>query len=113
MSGNYSKALNESRKAKTFADSINNVFFMVLASARMAEMFLYMNQLDSALYYGHMADDLAHKFWGNGNHFSQHALGQIYFKKGNDELALKYLHEASQSSRNNFLTYNSCLISMG
>ena len=49
MSGNYSKALEESRKAKTIADSINNTFFMALAPARMAEMFLFMDQLDSAL----------------------------------------------------------------
>ena len=106
MSGNYSKALNEYRKAKTIADSINNIFFMVLAPARIAEMFLYMNQLDSALYYGHLADDYAQKFTRNNFH-SQYALGQIYFKKGNIELALKYLREASQSSRINFLTYNS------
>ena len=106
MSGNYSKALNELRSAKSIADSINHTFFMVLAPARMAEMFLFMDQLDSALYYGHMADDYAHKN-SAARYFSQYALGQIYFKKGNMELALKYLREASQSSRNNFLIYNS------
>ena len=106
MSGNYSKALNEYRKAKTISDANNYVFFVVLAPARMAEMFLYMNQLDSALYYGHLADDYAQKFTGS-NFFSQYALGQIYFKKGNKELALKYLREASQSSRINFNTYHS------
>jgi len=106
MSGNYSKALEESRKAKTMADSINHNFFMVLARARMAEMFLFMDQLDSAIYYGHMAEDYAEKNSGAG-YFSKHALGQIYFKKGDMERALKFLREALQSSQVNFLIYNS------
>ncbi len=93
MSNDYSNALNSFSKAKAIADSTNAIFFIIMAQSLISETFLYMNQLDSALNYAQLAYDYAVKFNGNLTH-PLYVLGQIYFEKGNNELALKYLHKA-------------------
>jgi two-component system NtrC family sensor kinase len=93
MLNDYSNALNSFRKAKALADSTNGVFFIVMSQNLISQTFLYMNQLDSALIYAQLAYDYAEIFNGFFIH-PLYALGQIYFEKGNNELALKYLHKA-------------------
>ena len=93
MSNNYPKALDEFRKIEAFADSTNNIFFIIVSRSLMAQTFSDLNQLDSALYYGHLAYDYAQKF-DHTNRDAPYALGVVYFKKENYKVALKYFHEA-------------------
>ena len=97
MSNNYPKALDEFRKIEAFADSTNNIFFIIISRSQMALTFSDLNQLDSALYYGHFAYDYAQKF-DNTNRYAPYALGVVNFKKENYKVALNYFHEAIKFS---------------
>lgn len=106
MSNNYAKALNSNRTVISLADSTNTRFWKIVGRSFLALTFLDMNQIDSALFYGHLSYEFAQKF-NIGITYPEHALGKIYFEKGDHELALKYLHESllSVSATNTRLTF--------
>ncbi len=76
-------------KAIELYKSQKDTFLWALTYENIAEYFYSSNQLDSSLYYAQQADTLRRIYNKlNAKYMTNPLLGAIYFKKGNDSLAL-------------------------
>jgi two-component system, NtrC family, sensor kinase len=94
-SGDYSKALTYNRESMKLADSLNDIGFYTNALNNIADTYLKMNQLDSALYYGQLAyDQPTYQQISFARHRALITLGKIQNGRGNNELALSYFKQS-------------------
>ena len=98
-SKNYHKALSFYKESKKVADSAGDYPFSIIGQASMAETFSLMNQLDSAFYYGDLADDNADRVEVDyPKPYTLRVLGNIYFETGNYGRALAIFRQSLQIS---------------
>ena len=96
-SENYAKALKIYKESKMLFDQARVSRFSTLAEYQIATTLTLMNELDSALYHGQLANEHAEQLkldWVTG--YTRFGLGQIYAKKGNMKLALSYYQGSLQ-----------------
>ena len=88
----YQEALQYYRQTLLTATT-NDSFFRAVAFWRSADIYEHLNIPDSVIYYAKLAEDLANQM---GKMFIVRgvapSLGTAYAKKGNDELAIRYLN---------------------
>ncbi len=74
---------------------INHIDRQMVASMRLADAYLKINQLDTALYFANEADIYSKNsnFRGFYRGLNLSYIGDIYFKKGDNKLAKKYYYE--------------------
>ncbi len=103
LANNYKKALSYMHQALELFDSLDNNFFKQLVETDMGRTFLEMNQLDSAIQYGKLAYQNMIQF-KNENGYTLNALGLIYSKNGDSNLAIDYFRQslAATSKENNY-----------
>jgi len=94
-SKNYANSLSLYKESKRLSDSVHRIDFSVLALVQIAEVYLKMDQLDSALYYAQLAYKNADRLkldWLMNPALL--ILGQIQIMKGNADLGLVYLRQS-------------------
>ncbi len=91
----YAKALPLLRESVVIRDSLNDVDFSLATQNIIAEIYLSMNQPDSALFYCQAAYDksVVRKVWWV-TYRILFTLGKIYQMKGSHELALNYFRQS-------------------
>ena len=97
--GDYNNAILYAYKGKSLIDTIrkrdsNSIFLKELSLSYIGQVYEKFDQLDSALQYMLKAREMDSIYLGNSTEFTTLHLGNVYAKKGNTILALKYFREA-------------------
>src|SRR6185369_1649454 len=94
-SKNYAKSLSLYKESKRLCDSIHDIHFSVLAQSQIGDVYLKMDQLDSALCYAQLAYKNADRLKSNWlMNPALLTLGKIQIVKGNTDLALAYFRQS-------------------
>ena len=94
----YSKCIRYYHQSMEFCKEINNNYLYDIGQSNLLLSYLGLNQLDSALYYGHLAEEYERKYNSDIIPWTLHALGKVYLQQGNRQLALKYLKDGLENS---------------
>jgi signal transduction histidine kinase len=88
---NYKEALSYYHQSRDLSKNSTDTFIYAVSFWRAADAYYNMDMTDSALFNAKKAEDIAKTI---GNNFVQigvsHILGNVYAKRGDDELALQY-----------------------
>jgi signal transduction histidine kinase len=97
----YSKALSLIKESYMFFDSIGDIAFSSMSLNSIGEIFLLMNQPDSAFKYCKQAYDKSIQIEGNwATTYILLNLGKLYDRKGNTDLALSYFRKSLSKASN-------------
>ncbi len=94
----YSKCISYYRQSMEFCKAVNNNYLYDIGQSNLLQAYLGLNQLDSALYYGHLAEEYERKYNSDIIPWTLHSLGLVYLQRGNKQLALKYLKDGLENS---------------
>jgi two-component system, NtrC family, sensor kinase len=94
----YSKCISYYRQSMEFCKAVNNNYLYDIGQSNLLQAYLGLNQLDSALYYGHLAEEYERKYNSDIIPWTLHSLGLVYLQRGNRQLALKYLKDGLENS---------------
>ena len=94
----YSKSIRYYHQSMEFCREVNNNYLYNIGQSNLLESYLGLNQLDSALYYGHLAEKYERKYNSDIIPWTLHSLGKVYLQQGNRQLALKYLKDGLENS---------------
>ena len=94
----YSKCIRYYHQSMKLCREINNNYLYDIGQSNLLISYLGLNQLDSALYYGHLAEEYERKYNSDIIPWTLHALGEVYLQQGNRPLALKYLKDGLENS---------------
>ena len=96
----YSKCISYYRQSMEFCKAVNNNYLYDIGQSNLLQAYLGLNQLDSALYYGHLAEEYERKYNSDIIPWTLHSLGLVYLQRGNRQLALKDGLENSYKQNN-------------
>ncbi len=94
----YSKCISYYRQSMEFCKAVNNNYLYDIGQSNLLQANLGLNQMDSALYYGHLAEEYERKYNSDIIPWTLHSLGLVYLQRGNRQLALKYLKDGLENS---------------
>ncbi len=94
----YSKCIKYYHQSMEFCKEINNNYLYDIGQSNLLLSYLGLNQLDSALYYGHLAEEYERKYNSDIIPWTLHALGEVYLRQGKRQMALKYLKDGLENS---------------
>jgi len=98
----YGITLSNTTKQLTYYKQAKDIFEVVKDSISLPSFYAYLadnynivNQLDSGLYYSRLGNKLSYEYAQNNYaSYPQAVMGIIYYKKNNQDSALRYLHQA-------------------
>ncbi len=94
----YSKCIGYYQQSMEFCREVNNNYLYDIEQSNLLNSYLGLNQLDSALYYGHRAEEYERKYNSDIIPWTLSSLGEVYLQKGNRQLALQYFKEGLETS---------------
>ena len=94
----YSKCIRYYHQSMKLCREINNNYLYDIGQSNLLLSYLGLNQLDSALYYGRLAEEYERKYNSDIIPWTLSSLGEVYLLQGNRQLALKYLKDGLENS---------------
>ena len=94
----YSKCIRYYHQSMEICREINNNYVYDIEQSNLLISYLGLNQLDSALYYGRLAEEYERKNNSDLLPWTLSSLGEVYLRQGNRQLALKYLKDGLENS---------------
>ncbi|NPD46962.1 MULTISPECIES: tetratricopeptide repeat protein [unclassified Lentimicrobium] len=101
---NYDKSLNYSNKALKYYNQLGTLDCLSAVYLDMATVYSRLGQLDSAQYFSEVSLEQAYQIYDTLNQVkSLRSIGNVYYKQGQADLALKHFHQALALSKHSSL----------